>query len=148
MMNASPSTDARMLRGERGDALIEAIVGILLMTIVGLGLSYAAARALNSQRYQSTHNLMIAEMRNVLASQGLTNLCAGNVTVPNGSLLGKALPTPTCTQASVSVGVAGSTQLNVTLPAGKVVTSLRLSTPRDDATIGLFGGDGSIVFSQ
>ncbi|CAN5233316.1 hypothetical protein BH10PSE16_BH10PSE16_22960 [soil metagenome] len=135
-------------RRQRGDALIEAMLGVLLMTIVGLGLSYAAARALNSQRYQSTQNLAIAQMRNVLTTRGLADLCAGtslaSVSV-NASVV--TLPAPTCAQATVSVGVAGSTALNVTLPAG-VFTSLRFSTPSNNETTGLFGGDGVLTFSQ
>lgn len=143
-----PARRSGPARHQRGDALVEAMLGILLMTIVGLGLVYAAGRALNSQRYQSTQNLAIAQMRNALMTTGVTGLCAGtspaSVSV-NASAV--TLPIPTCAQASVSVGVAGSTALNVTLPAG-VVTSLRFSTPSNNETTGLFGGDGVITFSQ
>lgn len=143
-----PALRSGPARCQRGDALIEAMLGILLMTIVGLGLVYAASRALNSQRYQSTQTLAIAQMRNALMTTGATGLCAGtsqaSVSV-NASAV--TLPAPACAYASVSVGVAGSTAFNVTLPAG-VVTSLSFSTPSNKETTGLFGGDGVITLSQ
>lgn len=37
-------------RAQRGDALLEGLVGALLLAIIGLGLTYAAARAVNTQR--------------------------------------------------------------------------------------------------
>lgn len=137
----------QLARRHWGDALIEAMLGILLMTIVGLGLSYAAGRALNSQRYQSTQNLAIAQMRNALTTTGMTALCAGSSASVSVSASAVSLPIPTCATASVSIGVAGSTALNVTLPAS-VVTSLSFSTPGTNETVGLFGGDGVITFSQ
>lgn len=141
-------------RRQRGDALIEALVGILLMAVIGLGLSYAAGRALNSQRYQSTQNLAITQMRSQLSTtpriQDLCGVSSGKLFEDLNKIAGLTsidLAVPTCVQASVSVAVAGNAGLNVTLPAG-VVTSMRFSTQGTSDAASLFGGDGVITISQ
>ncbi|WP_374417109.1 type IV pilus modification PilV family protein [Ectopseudomonas oleovorans] len=65
-------------RSQRGDTLIEALIGMLLMVIVGLGMSHAAARATVSQRDMNVQQLIVSQMRNLIASRGV-DLCTGSL---------------------------------------------------------------------
>ena len=67
----------RCLKAQRGDALLEALVSMVLLASLGLGLSYATARALNTQRYAATHGIVLAQMRHALETQGVAALCSG-----------------------------------------------------------------------
>ncbi|MFC3606585.1 type IV pilus modification PilV family protein [Stutzerimonas tarimensis] len=51
---------------QRGISLIEAMVSMLLVVVMGLGLAYASSRALLVQRYTTTQNLAVIQMREVL----------------------------------------------------------------------------------
>ncbi len=136
------------LRRQRGDALLEALVGIVIATIMGLGLSYSASRMMVSQRYVAAQNAVLEQMSNSLSSNGVSNLCGGTssttVTVGSSSF---AVATPTCTTGTVQVG-AISGLLAVTLPTG-VVTSMTFVTPSSNtAAENLIGGDGIMTISQ
>ena len=115
---------------QRGDALLEALVGILLLAILGLGLSYAAARMLASQRYAATHGIVVAQMRNALETQGLTHLCSNphtfSITPTGSSAVSVELPAAQCERHDVAVGT-GEPALSVTLPQAAVT---RMSFPR------------------
>jgi Tfp pilus assembly protein PilV len=135
-------------RGQRGDALLESLVGVVLASIVGLGLSYTTARMMVSQRYVSTQYTVLGQMSGALAANGVSNICSGanpvSVSVGASSL---TLPTPACTTAPVTVSVAGGSQA-ATLAAG-VVTTMSLSTPGSNAAaINLIGGNGVVAISQ
>ncbi|MBC7415044.1 MAG: hypothetical protein H7327_08940 [Herminiimonas sp.] len=133
-----------------GDALLEALIGVLLTAVIGLGLSFAASRVLLEQRNQITQNTIIAQVNKVMASTGIPQLCAAGtaipVTVQNVSL---TLSAPVCTTDAVSVAVTGGgAALGVNLPAG-VVTAMTFSTPPDSEEFKkLLGGNGVLTISQ
>ena len=140
---------------QRGDALLEALIGILLMAVIGLGLSYAVARALNSQRYTSTQNIAIMQMRNLLAtSSSIQTFCTSSpnirvtlnpqAQVPTNIDLQAAI---NCSPAStIAVGVMANTGFNENV---SFITRISLSTPtnNNDAK-SLFGGDGIVSLNQ
>lgn len=130
-------------RRQRGDALLEALIGIVLMAVVGLGLAYSTARAANSQRYLNTQNLAIAEIREKL--QHVSEPCA--TTTLTITLATKSVDfSPTCTTENVTVRYTmNGTETTETLASVKTLTSV--STASSDVTRELFGGDGSIVIS-
>jgi prepilin peptidase dependent protein A len=145
---AAGRREPRGRHGQRGDALLESLVGVVLASVVGLGLSYTTARMMVSQRYVASQNAVLSQMTGSLASSGVANLCAGtaqaSVTVGATSV---TLPTPTCTTAAVTISVSGGAQ-SATLPVG-VVTSMSLSTPGSNtAATGLVGGNGILTISQ
>lgn len=47
----------------QGFSLIEAMVSIALLSIIGLGLAYATSRILLTQRFSTTQNLAVIQMR-------------------------------------------------------------------------------------
>lgn len=145
---------------QRGDALLEALIGFMLLMVLGLGLSYAAARAMNSQRYASTQNIALNQMRGLLQddAKGLRTLCAGggitqqvNITPVGGDPLQIPVTASNCAQNDVTVGVAGDTTLSVTLKgntANSVYTRMSLGTAADNDNARSLLGNGSTVLSQ
>lgn len=143
-MPAARSVDRRT---QRGDAMLEALIAIVLLGTIGLGLSYAAARTLNSQRYLNTQNAAVTQMRQALQQTGVTTLCAAAV----------GPSTTIANQTFVLDRDCQSTAVDVTamLPDGSEpiglsstvtpVTTMGLSTPSTTASRALFGGDGRIV---
>jgi Tfp pilus assembly protein PilV len=62
---------------QRGDTLIEALVGVLLMSIVGIGMIHIATRVQQTQTDMHIQNYIVVQMRNLLHVYG-TTLCPGN----------------------------------------------------------------------
>ncbi len=126
-MKRSRSTDRRPPKRQRGDALIESLVGTVIAAIMGLGLAFTCSRVMVSQRYVTTQNLVLDQMANALSSTGVSTLCAGT--------------------SAVSVSTASGAQA-VTLPAG-VVTAMTFSTPSLNTTAQtLLGGNGVMTIWQ
>ncbi len=125
-------------RVQRGDALLEALVGILLLAILGLGLSYAAA-----------HGIVVAQMRNALETQGIAHLCSNphtfSITPAGGSAVSVELPAAHCEKHDVAIST-GEPALSVTLPQA-AVTRMVFST-QDTGSARELLGPGSIALSQ
>ncbi|WP_459747745.1 type IV pilus modification PilV family protein [Pseudomonas sp. 3A(2025)] len=121
-------------RAQRGDILLESLIGIVLMAIIGLGMTYASSRAAVSQRDMKVQNIAVSQMRDLIAKYGKT-LCSTNSTRATITL-----PTQTtaitldasCTDAA-SVTIGG-VAVSPTSTLGKVV----LTTRSSDSS--LFGG--------
>ena len=144
MTKRARCTDSRS--SQRGDALLEALIGILLLTILGMGLSYAAARMLASQRYAATHSIMVAQMRNALEIKGLAHLCSNPyTTAEQGSTVSIELPAAHCERHDVEIST-GEPALSVML-AQAAITRMAFSTPDTGRARELLG-PGSIVLSQ
>lgn len=135
-------------RRTRGDAMVEALISVLLMAVLGLGLSYAGAQIFRNQRYANAQGVVLNQIRGALQTQGLPALCGagGTATVSaGGSAQSLVLTSSGCSRAPVSVSVTGfgNVALGATLPAG-VITTMTLSTPANSELI----GDGAIMVTQ
>lgn len=127
-------------RRQRGDILMESLIGVVLMSIIGLGVTYATSRVLVSQRDMNVQNLAVAQMRNLLQQYG-TTLCGGQ---PNNAKAVLNLPAAlsdsalsldvTCSAAPTVVVQGVTVDSTKTLPLKSVV----LSTQETNRT--LFGG--------
>ncbi|WP_248768037.1 hypothetical protein [Pseudomonas sp. MWU12-2345] len=119
---------------QRGDILIEALVGILLMAIIGLGITYIASRAAVSQRDMKLENIVVSQMRSLLEQNGAL-LCT-----TNAALLVVSLPTQTTTQPIVATctSPAAVTVGTSVLTGGAPQSSVVLTTRTQDS--GIFGG--------
>lgn len=137
----STATCARIREAQRGDALIEALIAILLMAALGLGLAYTAGRALHSQRTMAAQGLAITEMREALQDVDLASsgLCeTGSGTTLDYDIAGRTITFEvTCTETSVTMG---GVELSVWLPTA-------IESQSTDDSIALFGEDGRIVFT-
>ena len=147
MTKPARCTDPR--RAQRGDALLEALVGILLLALLGLGLSHAAARMLAAQRYTAAHGIVNAQMRNALETQGIGHLCSNphtfSITPADGSAISVELPAAHCEKHDVAIST-GEPALSVTLPQA-AVTRMVFST-QDTGSARELLGPGSIALSQ
>lgn len=68
------STFSSPSRLQRGDVLLEALVGVLITGLIGAGLAGVTARVLNSQHDAAVGAVLVNEMRNVLQINGV-DLC-------------------------------------------------------------------------
>ena len=147
MTKPARCTDPR--RAQRGDALLEALVGILLLAVLGLGLSHAAARMLAAQRYAAAHGIVDAQMRNALETQGIAHLCSNphtvSITPAGGSAVSVELPAAHCEKHDVAISTDDAA-LSVTLPQA-AVTRMVFST-QDTGSARELLGPGSIALSQ
>ncbi|CAN5279726.1 hypothetical protein BH10PSE18_BH10PSE18_13600 [soil metagenome] len=142
-----PAARSVSRRTQRGDAMLEALIAMVLLGTIGLGLSYAAARTLNSQRYLNTQNVAVTQMRQALQQIGVTALCA-DASTPSAVIANQTFVLDrSCQSVSVTVMASlpdGSNPITLRGTATPV-TTLSLSTPSTTASQALFGGDGRIV---
>ncbi|MBV6753291.1 hypothetical protein KV580_23475 [Pseudomonas chlororaphis] len=119
---------------QRGDILVEALFGILLMSIIGLGITYVASRAAVSQRDMKLENIVVSQMRSLLEQNGAL-LCT-----TNAALLVVSLPTQTAPQPIVATCTSplpvtvGTSVITGGAPQSSVVLTTR---PQDTS---MFGG--------
>ena len=69
---------------QRGDFLVEAIIGLALMAVVGIGVIHMSSRINASKRETSIQDLAITQMRDLLQRNGpgTTDLCTTAPTIP------------------------------------------------------------------
>ena len=107
---------------QRGDMLIEAMIGLLLMSIIGLALSMAAGRASNAQKDMNVRNIAVTQMRDLLQrnGSGTLDLCSQSTAINlPGSL---SLPVTVSGCATTSVTVGGLVIADVALPLRLSIT--------------------------
>lgn len=77
-------------RNQRGDFLIESMIGVLLMGIVGAGVTYTTSRVSVSQQQLAMQEITISTLRGLLLANGTGfDVCSAtpNVYLPNGEVL-------------------------------------------------------------
>lgn len=65
----------KRLNAQRGDALIEALIGLVLMTVISLGLAIVMSKTLANQRNTSVGVRTLLEMRQLASDTGVASLC-------------------------------------------------------------------------
>ena len=73
-------------RRQRGDMMLEALVGVLITSVIGAGLAHVVGRVLSSQRDAKVENLVVEQLRSQLQGEGV-GLCGGlpvTVALPDG----------------------------------------------------------------
>jgi len=125
---------------QRGDILIEAMIGALLVSVMFAALSYALSRTLVSQGYANAQSIALLDLRNdILQSKGINALCGGE---SPGSLRGNLSLSAQCTTADIAdVGIAGQ-QITIT---GFVGRNFSLSTTSTSASQSRLGQDGVVI---
>ena len=90
---------------QRGDILLEALVGVLIAALAAGGIAHLAGRVNDSQRQAKVEQLALEQMRNKLHDDGVT-LCG---TTPSLTLPGNLTPTTVnCSDATtVTVTIDG-----------------------------------------
>lgn len=112
-------------RTQQGFSLVEALVSVLLVAILGLGMAYATSRVLLVQRFSTTQNLAVVQMREYLQTgeQSAVSMADQNLSISD-------LPQP----GTVAIDVAGIVK-NISLTRSR---SLSVSSTE------LFSGDGTV----
>lgn len=94
-------------RRQRGDMMLEALVGVLITSIIGAGLAHVVGRVLSSQRDAKVENLVVEQLRSQLQGEGV-GLCDGRtvtVALPDGDKTVNVA----CESAAANVTVSGIT---------------------------------------
>lgn len=63
------------LISQKGTSLLEALIAILLMTIVGLGITYSLTRAVYQQGKLNAQTTVLNELRGELQTAGMNDSC-------------------------------------------------------------------------
>lgn len=94
-------------RHQRGDMMLEALMAVLITSVIGAGLAHVAGRVMNSQRDAKVEHLAVARLRDELQNRGV-QLCDGSglqIDLPTG----KTDVAVACEAASPNVTVSGIT---------------------------------------
>lgn len=156
-MNPEPCVERRRRAGtgrrpDRGIALLEALIGVLISAAVCLGMAYVSARTLNSQRFAATQTAAVSQLRGLLShASDIGTLCSGagslSLSLSDSSASTFSVPTSVnCSFSTVTVTLSG-TAISAS-SSSPVLSALSLSTTTSSQAVELFGGDGVISFSQ
>ncbi|MFC4728239.1 hypothetical protein [Coralloluteibacterium thermophilus] len=126
------STCCDRLRRQRGDILLDALIGVLVAALVGGGIAHLTARIMDSQRQARVSQIALVELRNALLDEGLS-LCgtALPLSLPDGPAA--EVECAAAAPLTLSIGGAGYT---VTPPAAIVIEA-------DAEALGLGTGGGA-----
>lgn len=72
-------TNIHIYRHQRGDFLLESLVGMVLMAIISMGVVFVTSKASVAQRDMQVQEIAVNQMRTLL--QAGNNLCAANQTI-------------------------------------------------------------------
>lgn len=108
------SWSKRGQRRQQGGALLEALVAMVLLGVLGLGMTYALGRTMVASKHHRAQSLAVQSIRADLQRAGLANGCApAGQSVQARSLqvgaarnLGNASKTCTVQQVQVAIGAA------------------------------------------
>ena len=134
---------------QRGNMLLEAMVGMVIGASLSLGMAYGAARAMAAQRYATTQSMAVFSMREKLATSSavsgsgnfalnLNNLDgAGNAVTKVTKTLNYTL---TCSTISPTITFASiGAQVTVSKPCS-------MATSSDAVSAAVLGGSGVVSF--
>lgn len=100
-------------RRQRGDALLESLIAMLLLTVICLALVLALGRSMVAQKYQKAMSLAVQGIRGTLQSSGMASGCptGGSATAAAALSLTSGPATDsvqkTCTVTAVTVTING-----------------------------------------
>lgn len=122
---------------QSGISLIEAMISLLLIAVTAVGLAYVSSRSMLTQRYVTTQNLAVIQMREQLKSNTETRQikfeAAGspnaNIETVNNSI-------------DISLDTTGGTVTGSTQSIS--IDTRSISTDTAEESKNLFGGDGII----
>lgn len=132
------------LKKQKGDFLLESLIGLVLISIVGLGEVYVSARALVAERDMRMQEIAVNQMRAALIRNklGTANLCADGLSI---TLPGVANPIAVTVSncginTSATVGTDAQVLYQVPLPLELSVKHEVLGNDGEDDLSVLVGG--------
>lgn len=108
-------TQTRLRRTQRGMALLESLIGMLILSIATLGAMLALAQSSQVQYVNGIRSQIIEHLRGRFLQEGVA-LCGTQVVVPvNGKPLQAVV---SCTELSaITIGLPGAAPVEITVPA-------------------------------
>jgi type II secretory pathway pseudopilin PulG len=106
-------SEPRCVQRQRGDALLESLIAMLLLTVICLALVLALGRSMVAQKYQKALSLAVQGIRGSLQSSGVASGCppTGTATTTTTLVLSGGLSLEgvqkTCTVTTVTVSING-----------------------------------------
>lgn len=97
------STCSDFGRRQRGDILLEALIGVALTAVIGAGLSQVLSRVLLAQHDTRVEQLAVEQVRAGLQHQGLALCAQGQVPMALPAQLASARATVTCQPGNTDV---------------------------------------------
>jgi type II secretory pathway pseudopilin PulG len=137
----STRTCRRRARAQRGDALLEALVAMVLLGVVSLGMVYALSRVTVAQKYQKAQSLAVQAIRATLQSSGIANGCpssganSSSATLVLSSSVSLSEVQISCTVTAVSVSVNGVSK-TATVPVVQYAVSAQTLLGPGTLTVG------------
>ena len=138
-------------RKQAGDALLDALIALVLASVVGLVPVYVASRGAVAQTQAAYQNMAVVEMRKLLAAQGPA-LCGTTPTITVNKVDATAgtttavinqLPvTVTCTDRAATGITIGGVAVDPTSSGAAKTVSLSVTSSEK------FGGSGTITITQ
>lgn len=137
------------LRKQAGDALLDAMIAMVLVMVVGLGPIYVVSRGAVVQTQASYQNMAVVKMRELLATQGPA-LC-GTTPQITVNKVGAASGNPavldlavavTCSDRPATGITIGGVSVDPTLTGAAKTVSLSVTSSTK------FGGSGTITITQ
>lgn len=93
-------------RLQRGDMLIESMVGVLITSVLGAGLAFVGARVMNSQRDAKVEQMAVERMRDQLQTNGV-GLCGSSTVAISLPVVGQQDVAVECAAATATISVGG-----------------------------------------
>lgn len=116
-MSKRTCTNRSSRRHQRGDALLESLVGMLILSIAVLGSLLAMANGVRTQHVNGVRAQVIDQLRDKLLQSGPA-LCGTTALLQVGTNRLNAVVT--CTPySSVAVGLPGTSPVTVTVPGAQ-----------------------------
>jgi type II secretory pathway pseudopilin PulG len=116
-------------RNQRGDILLESLIGVLIVALIGGGIAHLSARLLDGQREAKVQQIALNQLHDTLLDGGVS-LCG--TTQPLTAPLQTQQAVVTCTNANPVALTINGNAYTVTPPSGITVTV-------DAAALGLSG---------
>lgn len=126
------------LRQQRGDFLLEALIGMVLMAIISMGVVYVTSKASVSQRDMQVQEIAKSQLRTKL--QNGINLCAANQTITVPGKADTAITMQGCTSTERTSLTASINSVTVTDIPSPVIMSANLGADTCDDCKIIVGG--------
>ena len=140
-------------RNQAGDVLLDALIAMLLASVIGLGPVYIASRGAVAQTQAAYQNMAVVEMRKLLAAQGPA-LCGTTPTITVNKVDAAAGTTTavinqlsvavTCTDRPTTGITFGGVSVDPTVTGSGSAKTVSLSVTSSEK----FGGSGTIKIIQ
>lgn len=126
-----------LARGQRGDAILEALVCMFMVSIIGLSVAYSLSKSLSAHAKLNAQYSAVSQMRLLIEGSGF-GLCG---TTPSITIGATSVPvTVACSAMSATAVTVNGAAVDMTSAQGVGQQTMSLSA----TSVVFFGGSGTI----